>query len=53
MTETNVARPINQPIDEPSTVEDAQERVVDEVTEDARRTPESWLRDAEVPKGGE
>jgi hypothetical protein len=53
MNEPNVAKQVDLPVDEPATVEDARDRVVDEVGEDARRAPASWLRDAEVPKGGE
>lgn len=40
-------------LEEQSPVEKTEERLVDEVAEDARRSPETWLRDAEVPKGGE
>ena len=29
------------------------ERVLKEIAADARHAPEDWLRDAEVPRGGE
>jgi len=54
MAELSIVKKLNEPlVDEPAPEEEARERVVREVADDARKQPEQWLRDAEVPKGGE
>jgi hypothetical protein len=51
MNEAKAIKPAE--IEEQAPVEEARDKVVEEVAEDARRSPEKYLRDAEVPKGGE
>ena len=34
-------------------VETARQTVIESIATDARKSPERWLRDAEVPSGGE
>lgn len=53
MNESKAIKQTPADLEEQAPVEETQERLVDEVAEDARRSPETWLRDAEVPKGGE
>ncbi len=54
MAELSIVKQQEEPlVEEPAPEEQARERVVREVADDARIQPEQWLRDAEVPKGGE
>ena len=54
MKETNaVTKPVSPSPEETSPVDKAREQLIEEVADDARSDPQRWLRDAEVPKGGE
>ncbi len=53
MSESNAQKKYEPVQDVPSPEDEARQQVLDEVAEDAHRAPEQWLRDAEVPKGGE
>ncbi len=53
MSDTNTAKKINPTIEKSVPEEDEQERLVTMIADDARQAPEQYLRDSEVPKGGE
>lgn len=53
MAQNNAQTKLDPFHDLPTPEEEARQRVLEEVAEEARREPERWLRDAEVPKGGE
>lgn len=53
MTESNAQKKIEPVRDVPTPEDEARHQLLQEIAEDAHRAPEEWLRDAEVPKGGE
>lgn len=53
MSDTQAQKKLEPVHDAPTPEEEARQKIIGEVAEDARVAPEQWLRDAEVPKGGE
>lgn len=53
MSGPNTAEKLERPEGDRREEPEAERVLLDQIAEDARREPDRWLREAEVPEGGE